>query len=199
MLLDILGGWVPAWQAKCTSMVSPVFHLCSMLIWVQAATEKPLSCPPSSHFRAVNSSSLPCNRASTLWSEGLTRSLGFFSLLVFSVRHLLQTPQNFFLIFNLNLPCFSLKWLPAVLSLHSLIKSPFISFLLAPFKYWKISLEPSFHQAEQPQVSQPVSMGEVVDSHDQLSGPPLDFPHLYYAGKLTNGCSTRGGGPTKVQ
>lgn len=66
-LLEILGGLVPAWQAKCTLMVSPVFLLCSTSIWVQAATQKALSCPPSSHFRAVNSSCLPCTRASTLW------------------------------------------------------------------------------------------------------------------------------------
>ena len=32
--------------------------------------------------------------------------------------------QNFFLISNLNLPSFSLKLLPLVLSIHALVKSP---------------------------------------------------------------------------
>jgi len=37
--------------------------------------------------------------------------------------------KNFFLIANLNLPSFSLKPLPLVLSLHALVKSPSPAFL----------------------------------------------------------------------
>jgi len=40
--------------------------------------------------------------------------------------------KNFFLIPNLNLPSFSLEPFPLVLSLYTLVKSPFPSFLQAP-------------------------------------------------------------------
>jgi len=42
------------------------------------------------------------------------------------------TEKNFFLISNLNLPSFSLKPLPLVLSLLALVKSPSPAFLQAP-------------------------------------------------------------------
>jgi len=48
--------------------------------------------------------------------------------------------KNFFLVSNLNLPSFSLKPLPLVLSLHALVKSPSPAFLQAPFKYWKAAI-----------------------------------------------------------
>ena len=44
---------------------------------------------------------------------------------------------------RLNLPSFSLKPLPLVLSLHALIVSSFPGFLQAPFMYWKAAT--SFH------------------------------------------------------
>jgi len=40
--------------------------------------------------------------------------------------------KNFFLTSNLNVPSFSLEPFPLVLSLHTLVKSPSPSFLLAP-------------------------------------------------------------------
>ncbi|KAK4807049.1 hypothetical protein QYF61_018390 [Mycteria americana] len=56
--------------------------------------------------------------------------------------------KKFFLISSLNLPSFSLKPLPLVLSQQAL--------------------------AEQPQLSQPVLIGEVFHPSDHLRGPPLD-------------------------
>ncbi|KAK4814241.1 LOW QUALITY PROTEIN: hypothetical protein QYF61_012737 [Mycteria americana] len=44
----------------------------------------------------------------------------------------------------------------------------------APFKYWKVSPQPSLLQAEQPQLSQPVLVGEVLQPSDHLRGPPVD-------------------------
>jgi len=73
--------------------------------------------------------------------------------------------KNFFLISHLNLPSFSLHPFPLVLSLHTLVKSPSPSFLSAPSgtgSCSKVTLEPSLLQAEQPQLPQPVLVGEVV-------------------------------------
>ncbi|KAK4812888.1 LOW QUALITY PROTEIN: hypothetical protein QYF61_024244 [Mycteria americana] len=84
--------------------------------------------------------------------------------------------KSFFLISNLNLLSFSLKPLPLALSLHALVKSPSPAFL--PLQVlegcYKVSLEPSLLQAEQPQLSQPVFIGEVLQPSDHLHGPPLD-------------------------
>ncbi|KAK4811229.1 hypothetical protein QYF61_022126, partial [Mycteria americana] len=66
----------------------------------------------------------------------------------------------------LNLPSFSLKPLPLVLSLQALVK------ILKGCN--KVSLEPSLLQAEQPQLSQPVLIGEVFQPSDHFCGPPLD-------------------------
>ena len=74
--------------------------------------------------------------------------------------------KNFFLIFDLNLPSFSLKPLPLVLSLRALVKSPSPAFLYVPFRYWKA--------AEQPQLSQPFLTGEVFHPSDHFCGRPLD-------------------------
>ncbi|KAK4825513.1 hypothetical protein QYF61_000026, partial [Mycteria americana] len=63
------------------------------------------------------------------------------------------TVKNFFLISNLNLPSFSLKLLPLILSLRSLTK------ILEGC--YRVSLEPSLLQAKQSQLSQPVLLGEV--------------------------------------
>jgi len=50
------------------------------------------------------------------------------------------TVMNFFLISNLNLPSFSLKPLPLVLSLFALVKSPSSPFLYGLFRYWKVAI-----------------------------------------------------------
>ena len=48
--------------------------------------------------------------------------------------------KNFFLISGLNLPSFSLKPLPLVLSLHALVKSSSPAFLQAPSRYRKAAV-----------------------------------------------------------
>ncbi|KAK4818403.1 hypothetical protein QYF61_012324 [Mycteria americana] len=75
--------------------------------------------------------------------------------------------KNFFLISSLNLPSCSLKPLPLVLSQQARLK------ILKGHN--KVSLEPSFLQAEQPQLSQPVLIGEVLQPSDHFCGPPLDL------------------------
>ncbi|KAK4818676.1 hypothetical protein QYF61_017421 [Mycteria americana] len=76
--------------------------------------------------------------------------------------------NNFFLKSSLNLPSLSLKPLLLVLSQQALLKSLSQSFLQAPFKYWEAA-------AEQPQLSQPVFIGEVLQPSDHFHGPPLDL------------------------
>ncbi|KAK4831174.1 LOW QUALITY PROTEIN: hypothetical protein QYF61_015644 [Mycteria americana] len=66
----------------------------------------------------------------------------------------------------LNLPSLSLKPLLLVLSQQALLK------ILEGC--YKVSLEPSLLQAEQPQLSQPVLVGEVLQPSDHFHGPPLD-------------------------
>jgi len=81
--------------------------------------------------------------------------------------------KNFILISNLNLPPISLEPFPLVLSLHTLVKSPSPSFLLAPSgtgSCSKVTLEPALPQAEQPQLPQPVLVGEVLQPSDHLRG-----------------------------
>ncbi|KAK4820994.1 hypothetical protein QYF61_009460 [Mycteria americana] len=74
--------------------------------------------------------------------------------------------KNFFLISSLNLPSFSLKPLHLVLSQQALLKI---------LRGWnKVSLQPSLLQAEQPQLSQPVLVAEVLQPSDHFCGPPLD-------------------------
>ena len=82
--------------------------------------------------------------------------------------------KNFFVISGLNLPSFSLKPLPLVLSLHALFKSPSPAFFWVLEGCPKVSLEPSLLQAEQPQISQPVFIREVLQPSDHLRGPVLD-------------------------
>ncbi|KAK4832092.1 hypothetical protein QYF61_020707 [Mycteria americana] len=82
--------------------------------------------------------------------------------------------KNFFLISNLNLPSCSLKPLP----LPCPCKKSLSRFLVGPFQVlegcYKVSSEPPLLQAEQPQLSQPVFIGEVLQPSDPLHGPPLD-------------------------
>ncbi|KAK4823530.1 hypothetical protein QYF61_003039 [Mycteria americana] len=74
--------------------------------------------------------------------------------------------KSVFLISSLNLPSFSLKPLPLVLSQQALLK------ILEGCN--KVSPEPSLLQAEQPQLSQPFFRGEVFHPSDHFCGPPLD-------------------------
>ncbi|KAK4830856.1 hypothetical protein QYF61_013785 [Mycteria americana] len=74
--------------------------------------------------------------------------------------------KNFFLRSSLNLPSSSLKPLPFVPSQQALLK------ILKGC--YKVSLEPSLLQAEQPQPSQPFFIGEVFQPSDYFCGPPLD-------------------------
>jgi len=70
--------------------------------------------------------------------------------------------KNFFLRSDPNLPSFSLKPLPLILSLYFLIKSPSPSF----------SPEPALLCAKQPRLPQPVLTGEVLQPSHNLRGPP---------------------------
>jgi len=79
------------------------------------------------------------------------------------------TVKNFFLISDLNLPSFSFKLLPLVLSLHTLVKSPSPAFLQSPFRYSASSL---LH-AKKSQLSQPF-LTEVFHPSNHFCGRPLD-------------------------
>ncbi|KAK4825745.1 LOW QUALITY PROTEIN: hypothetical protein QYF61_002184 [Mycteria americana] len=74
--------------------------------------------------------------------------------------------KNFFLKSSLNLPSLSLKPLPLVL----LQQAP----LETLEGCYKVSPQPSLLQAEQPQLSQPVLVGEVLQPSGHFCGPPLD-------------------------
>ncbi|KAK4816215.1 hypothetical protein QYF61_013453, partial [Mycteria americana] len=85
-----------------------------------------------------------------------------------NLSHCLTTRvlKKFFRMSSLNLPSFTLKPLPLVLSLQAPIESPLC--ILKGCN--KVSLEPSLLQAEQPQLSQPFFTGESLgtspDCHD---------------------------------
>ncbi|KAK4815950.1 hypothetical protein QYF61_010444 [Mycteria americana] len=74
--------------------------------------------------------------------------------------------KNFFLKSSLNLPSLSLKPLLLVLSQQALLK------ILEGC--YKVSPQPSLLQAEQPKLSQPILVGEVLQPSDHFCGPPLD-------------------------
>jgi len=84
------------------------------------------------------------------------------------------TVKYFLLISSLNLLFISLKPLPLVLSKQTQLKSLSLSFLQLHFRYWKVSPEPSLLQTEQPQLSQPVLIGDMFDPLEHFCGPPLD-------------------------
>ena len=90
--------------------------------------------------------------------------------------------KNFYLIPSSNLLSSSLKPLPLILSLPVLIKSPSPGFCMlssGTIRYM-VPQEPSLLQAEKPQLSQPVLIGEVLQPCDHLCGPPLDLlQHLH--------------------
>ena len=69
--------------------------------------------------------------------------------------------KNFLFIYDLNLPSFSLKPFPFVLSQQTLLKS--LSFLTAPLQilkgHYQVTSKPSLLQTEQPQLPQPVLAG----------------------------------------
>ena len=86
--------------------------------------------------------------------------------------------KNFFLMSRLNLPSFSLKPLPLVLSLQALVKCLVMQCLEIPFKYWKVarkSLRSSLLWTEQHQLSQPLFIGEMFQPSDNFHGLPLDL------------------------
>ncbi|KAK4808149.1 hypothetical protein QYF61_000129 [Mycteria americana] len=87
--------------------------------------------------------------------------------------------KNFFLISNLNLTFFQFKAItPCPITTCPCQKS-LSSFPVGPLQVlegcYKVSPEPSLLQAEQPQLSQPVFIGEVFQPSDHLGGPPLDL------------------------
>ena len=45
---------------------------------------------------------------------------------------------------------------------------------------YKVSSEPSFRQAEEPQLSQPLLIGKLLQPSDHLHGPPLDWLQQLY-------------------
>ncbi|KAK4828850.1 LOW QUALITY PROTEIN: hypothetical protein QYF61_000907 [Mycteria americana] len=73
--------------------------------------------------------------------------------------------KHFFLKSSLNLPSLSLKLLLLVLSQQALLN------ILEGC--YKVSPQPSLLQAEQPQLSQPVLVAEVLQPSDHFCGPPL--------------------------
>ena len=83
--------------------------------------------------------------------------------------------KNFLLISNLNLPCLSLKPFPLVLSTLTNSYSP--SCLYPPLQVLKgcneVSLE-SLLQAKEAQFPQPLLIGEVLQTSDDIGGPSLD-------------------------
>ena len=89
-----------------------------------------------------------------------------------------HTIKDFFLIFSLNLPSFSLKPFPLVLAKQSPKESvPF--FLTAPLQVLKgcyqVSLEPSLLQAERSQLSQPILIVGVFHPLAYFCDPSLDL------------------------
>ena len=109
-----------------------------------------MSREPFHQTRLLNA---PSNLALNTAREGAaTASLGnlgqcFTTLMV----------KNFFLISNLNLPSFSSKPSPLVLSLHPLVRSPSPALSQAPSgtgSCSKVSPQPSLLQGDQPQLSQ---------------------------------------------
>lgn len=80
-------------------------------------------------------------------------------------------------------PPLSLKSLPLVLSLQALVNSPSPSCRLPSgtgrlLRYW-ITPKPSLFQAEQPQISQPFLIGEVLHPSYQLGGLLALHPQLH--------------------
>ncbi|KAK4833105.1 LOW QUALITY PROTEIN: hypothetical protein QYF61_027771 [Mycteria americana] len=119
-------------------------------------------CNPLARAGTSLTRSAPSNLTSNVSRDGAsTTSLGnlFQCLTTLIVK-------NFFLKSSLNLPSLSLKPLLLVLSQQALLK------ILEGC--YKVSLEPSLLQAEQPQLSQPVPRGEVLQPSDHFLGPPLD-------------------------
>ena len=82
--------------------------------------------------------------------------------------------KNLFLRSSLNLPSLSLKPLLLVLLQQALLKIFSQSFLVGLLQVlkgcYKVSPQPSLLQAEQPQLSQPFLIGEVLQPSDHLCG-----------------------------
>ena len=104
--------------------------------------------------------------------------------------------KNLFLISNLNLPSFSWKPFPLVLSQPTLLQSLSPSFLQPPLDTERplSGLTETFSSlcTEQPQLSQPVLLGEVFHTLQHFCDPPLEGPCLSCTEDSTSGCSTPG-------
>ena len=88
------------------------------------------------------------------------------------------------------LPSFSFKQIPLVLSLSACVTSQSCSCSEAPFKYWEaareVSPEPSLFQAEQVQLHQSFSIGDVLQPSGNLCSPPLDlFQQLHISSTVS--------------
>ena len=87
--------------------------------------------------------------------------------------------KELFPIFRVNFLCFNLCPLPLVLSLGTTEKSLAPSSLHLPFS-WDLP-KPCLLQAEQPHLSQPFLMWEMIWSLHHPCGPPLNFLQYVYA------------------
>jgi len=92
----------------------------------------------------------------------------------FSGKPIPVSHHPFFLISNLNLSSFCLKPLPLVLLLQWPCKKSLSSALVGPLQVlegcYKVSLEPFLLQAEQPQLSRPFLIAEVLQPSDHFCG-----------------------------
>ena len=105
--------------------------------------------------------------------------------------------KNFFLIYNLNFSSFSLKPFLLVLSQQWPCCETVPFFLLYAFKGCsQVFPEPSLLRTEQPQLSQPVLIGEVFHPLDHFCDPLWVCPNrsmcLLHTEDSTSGCSTPG-------
>ena len=125
-------------------------------------------------FRQPRVLRAPSNLALNTAREGAaTASLGNLGQGLTTLR-----VKNFFLISSLNLPSFSLKPSPLVLSLHALVKSPSPALLQQVLESCsKVSPQPSLLQAEQPHLSQPFLTAEGFQPSHHCWGPKNEMSH----------------------
>ena len=108
--------------------------------------------------------------------------------------------KNFFLLSSLILPSLSLKPSPLVLLLQALVKSPFSSFLVGPFKCWKAALRspqtlpfPRLPSPSSPSLSSQQRGSSPGIMAGASSGPAPTAPALSYAEGSGAGRRTPGG------
>ena len=143
-------------------------------------TQKGLLKAIQSNFLAVNRDTYSQIRVLKAWSSqtlSVSKNRAFTTFLGNMCQCLTTLVKKFYLISNLNLPSFSLRPFPLVLSQQTLLKSTsfyFYSALLILKGCYHVSPQPSIFQAEQPQVSQPVLIWAVLHPLDHFCGPPLE-------------------------